>query len=111
MDKVTEKTIGTGKRGPGRPKGSVNKVTGLLREAILAAAEQAGGEGGTVAYLRRQADEHPAAFMSLLARVLPTQLVDEKDEELQVVIFKTTYEDNRLGVPPVPMKLVGNSYS
>lgn len=57
--------------GKGRPKGAVNKTTALLKDAILKAAEQAGGKGGTVAYLTTQATENPAAFMSLLGKVLP----------------------------------------
>jgi hypothetical protein len=55
----------------GRPPGSLNKVTVALKEAILQALEEAGGEGGSVAYLRSQATLSPAAFMGLLGRVLP----------------------------------------
>lgn len=65
--------------GPGRPKGSVNKTTALLKDAILKAAEQAGGGGeeGLVNYLTAQASESPAAFMSLLGKVLPMQVTGE----------------------------------
>jgi hypothetical protein len=102
MDKETLK-IGAGKRGPGRPKGSVNKVTGMLKDAILAAAERAGGEGGIVAYLEKQALENPGPFMTLLGKVLPTQIVDEKDEPLIVEIRKF-YEPHE----QPPMRLIGN---
>ncbi len=57
--------------GPGRPKGSANKVNKALREMILGALNKAGG----MAYLARQADENPAAFLTLLAKVLPKDLV------------------------------------
>lgn len=63
-----------GNRGKGRPKGVPNKTTAALKEAILLAAEQAGGPGGTVAYLRQQAIDNPAAFMTLLGKVLPMQV-------------------------------------
>jgi hypothetical protein len=60
--------------GKGRPKGSVNKTTALLKDAILKAAEGAGGKGGMVGYLQTQATSNPAAFMALLGKVLPMQI-------------------------------------
>lgn len=68
------KTIGNGLAGPGRPKGMTNKTTTLLKEAILRAADEAGGSGGVVEYLTLQAHENPAAFMGLLGKVLPMQV-------------------------------------
>jgi hypothetical protein len=63
----------------GRPPGSANKTTRILKEAILLAAEQTGenlrGRHGLVGYLRRQARREPVAFMSLLKSVLPMQMV------------------------------------
>ena len=71
----------TGKKPPragmGRPKGSPNKTTALLKDAILKAAENAGnkiGSEGLVSYLEKQADENPGPFMSLLGKVLPMQV-------------------------------------
>lgn len=74
----SKQVAASGKRKPpaagkGRPKGSVNKTTALLKDAILQAAQQAGGEGGLVGYLELQAIENPGPFMSLLGKVLPTQ--------------------------------------
>ena len=69
-----EKRLFAGKPGPGRPKGCVNKSTAMLKDAVLQAAQEAGGEGGMVGYLTRQASENPAAFMSLLGKILPTQV-------------------------------------
>lgn len=65
--------IGKGTPGPGRPKGIPNKTTALLKDAILQAAELAGGSDGLVGYLRAQATENPGPFLSLLGKVLPTQ--------------------------------------
>lgn len=54
----------------GRPKGSPNKVTAVLKDAILMAAEGS-HEEGTIGYLKQQAVENPVAFMGLLGKVLP----------------------------------------
>jgi hypothetical protein len=51
-----------------------NKTTVALREAILAAGENAGGEEGLTGYLTRLATENSSAFAGLLAKVLPTTL-------------------------------------
>lgn len=72
--------------GKGRPKGSQNKTTALLKDAILQAAEQAGGPEGLVGYLTLQAAENPAAFMTLLGKVLPLQIQGDPDAPLVHVI-------------------------
>jgi hypothetical protein len=63
--------------GPGKPrtgggsrKGKPNKLTAALKDMVLSALDEAGG----VEYLKRQAGENPAAFMTLLGKVLPLQL-------------------------------------
>jgi hypothetical protein len=58
--------------GPGRPKGSKNKTTALLKDAILMAADEA-HEGGIVGYLKAQANNSPSSFLALLGKVLPVQ--------------------------------------
>jgi len=60
--------------GAGRPKGSLNKTTTQLKEAILSALEAAGGKEGSVGYLTRLAVENSSAFAPLLGKVLPTTL-------------------------------------
>lgn len=76
--------------GKGRKKGSVNKTTGALKEAILLAAEQSGqdtkGKGGLVGYLKRVADEDVKAFSGLLGKVLPLQVAGDKGAPLTVVL-------------------------
>jgi hypothetical protein len=58
-----------GERRGGRQKGTPNKVTRTLKEAILLALEEAGG--GAVAYLRSQAKLSPGAFLALIGKILP----------------------------------------
>jgi hypothetical protein len=62
-----------GNRGKGRKKGVPNKTTALLKDAILKAAESAGGAEGLVGYLEIQARENPGPFLALLGKVLPLQ--------------------------------------
>lgn len=70
----------------GRRAGTPNKTTALLKDAILKAAEQA-GDGDLVAYLKKQAEQNPGPFMTLLGKVLPTQVTgDGGGSVLQVVI-------------------------
>jgi len=77
-------------RSPGRPKGSPNKTTALLKDAILKAAEQAGGKDGMIGYLQQQAKENPGPFMALLGKVLPMQVTGEDGGPLSLT-FKTVY--------------------
>lgn len=80
--------IGEGRPGPGRPKGMPNKTTALLKDAILMAAQRAGGgdEDGIANYLEVQARENPGPFMSLLGKVLPMTVAG--DAENPVFIAK-----------------------
>lgn len=71
LGESTEKRAGN--RGRGRPKGSKNKITALLKDQILEAGANAHPEG-MVGYLTHQANENPTAFMTLIGKVLPTQL-------------------------------------
>lgn len=70
-----------GERRGGRQKGTPNKVTKSLKEAILAAGEAVGrdgkGNGGMVGYLKGLAVDQPVAFAGLLGKVLPTQITGE----------------------------------
>ena len=81
---TSENAIGKGKAGPGRPKGVPNKTTQLLKDAILKAAEEAGGEEGMVGYLTVQAMTNPQSFLPLLGKVLPMQLVGDVDAPIEI---------------------------
>lgn len=80
----------TGNAGKGRPKGSKNKTTTLLREAILLAAENVGNDirpdDGLVAYLEQLAVVEPKAFASLLGRVLPLQVTGADGEAVKTEV-------------------------
>ncbi len=75
--------IGRAKTG-GRKKGTPNKITVLLRDAILQAATDA-GNGDLVKYLQMQAEKNPAAFMGLLGKVLPLQVAGDEKNPLKMI--------------------------
>jgi len=84
VEQTGKNRIGAGKPGPGRPKGSPNKNTKALREMILKALDDVGGEK----YLARQAIENPGPFMTLVGKVQPTsgdltvaEQLDQMDDE------------------------------
>jgi hypothetical protein len=74
----------------GRKKGTPNKTTALLKDAILKAATDA-GNGDLAKYLQVQATANPGPFMALLGKVLPMQISGEGGGAVQVT-FKTVYE-------------------
>lgn len=59
--------------GAGRPKGSLDKGNAMIREMIVEALDEAGG----VEYLVRQANAKPAAFLTLIGKVMPVQVTGE----------------------------------
>jgi len=72
-----------GKRpGSGRKKGVPNKVTKELKDMILGALDDTGGQK----YLARQAEENPSAFLALVGRVLPMTVQGDKDNPLETVV-------------------------
>lgn len=62
-----------GNAGKGRPRGSKNKATAALKDMILGALADAGGR----TYLSARAKDNPAAFLTLIGKVLPLQVSGE----------------------------------
>lgn len=83
--------MAAGRKTGGRQKGTPNKITALLKDEILQAAEQAHPEG-RVGFLRHQALENPTAFLTLLGKVLPMQIEGAGENGEHLVTFKTVYE-------------------
>ena len=68
----------------GRQKGTPNKNTAILKDAILTAAQLAGGgDDGLVKYLQIQATANPGPFMALLGKVMPLQIAGDAENPLQ----------------------------
>jgi hypothetical protein len=59
-----------GKPGPGRPRGLQNRVTRTIKDMVETALKKAGG----AAYLQRQATAEPAAFLTLVGKLIPKDI-------------------------------------
>jgi hypothetical protein len=73
-----EKIPGKRKKAGGRQKGTPNKITRTIREAIIQSFDSVGGAN----YLQKIAVQEPAAYLQLLAKVLPTQITGADDAAL-----------------------------
>ena len=81
--------------GKGRARGSLNKTTVVMKEAILSvyADLQAIGrgeerEGGAHAHYLHWAQENPTEFYKQAARLLPLQVHAEVHNRVAVAVFK-----------------------
>ena len=74
----------------GRAKGTPNKTTQLIKDAIIQAAELTGydkhGHQGLIGYCRRLAEDEPKAFAGLMGKVLPTQVTGENGAPINLII-------------------------
>jgi hypothetical protein len=66
----------------GRVAGTPNKITKDLKDMILGALEDVGGQK----YLEAQATENPAAFMSLMGKTLPKDIRADIVGRLAIVL-------------------------
>ena len=78
------------KLGKGRPKGSENKVTRVVKDAVQDAFDELGG----AQYLLQVARDDPKTFCGLLGRVIPTQVNAELKGDVQVV-FETIIDGKK----------------
>jgi hypothetical protein len=105
-------TRGGPRAGAGRPPGAKNKTTLALREAILGALEAAGGDEGSVGYLRRLAVENSSAFAGLLSRILPSTLAAASDSDGGIVKLSfervIVYPDGRREIDGVTPKALSS---
>jgi hypothetical protein len=77
------RTANLPKRGPGRPKGTPNKITADIRAMIEGALQDAGGRE----YLARQAIANPPAFMVLVGKILPNAVAVSGEITIELVKF------------------------
>ena len=82
VQKTRGNTANLKRAGMGRPKGGPNTATQALKEMILGALDKAGGEQ----YLIDQAQANPVAFMTLIGKVLPSEIKAEVEGALTVIV-------------------------
>jgi hypothetical protein len=89
MNKITE-NIGEGKPGPGRPKGSVNKTTALMKDAITAVYADLQGDfpERDNGHFYTWAVQNPTEFYKLASKLIPIQVGGEDGGAITVVINK-----------------------
>jgi hypothetical protein len=72
----------------GREKGTVNKTTKILKEALILAAEAEGFDGrgkeGLMGFLRQCAKREKVAFMRMLEKILPYQITGKDGGPVQM---------------------------
>lgn len=68
--------------GSGRKPGSRNLTSQKLKEIVFEALQQQ--EGGAIGYLKAQAVQEPRAFLSLLGKLLPTQITGEDGDPVRI---------------------------
>lgn len=73
----------------GSRKGIPNQTTKALKDMILGALSDAGGQS----YLAKQAEENPGPFMTLVGKVLPLQLTGDASAP---IVLQLTSTDERL---------------
>ena len=71
-----------GKPGPGRPKGSVNKTTVSVKEALLKVYEKRGGDEAFLQWSR----ENPDEFYKLWGRLLPHEVTNADGEAFRIAL-------------------------
>ena len=87
--------MAVGRKTGGRQKGTPNKTTAALKDAILEAVEGA-LPGGKVGYLKWLAKNNSSAFASLLGKVLPTTLAGDPVNPIHHEVDLTIYSDEDL---------------
>lgn len=73
------KPLGSPKTGGGSRKGIPNKSTALVKDMVSQALEGVGGAD----YLKRQAEANPAAFMTLVGKLIPVQVGGDPDNPIK----------------------------
>lgn len=77
--------------GIGRKKGVPNKITKALKDMILGALDDAGGQQ----YLTQQAKDNPGPFLSLVGKVLPVTLAGDPSQPMVVQIVRFSDDSDR----------------
>lgn len=81
------------KRGPGRPKGSQNKVGKAAKEIISGAADALGGQERLVAWAKEDPKHEYAFWANIYPKLLPLQVTGEGGG---AIIIRASAEDQNI---------------
>lgn len=74
----------------GRQKGTPNKFSGELKQIVLNALENARAHGqgrqGAQEYLTHQAKQNPKTFLTLIAKLLPSQITGKDGGAIELKV-------------------------
>lgn len=83
--KTTGNPVKDGKRGPGRPKGSLNKTTQSAKHIIETAADTLGGAERLVAWAREDEANERAFWATIFPKLMPLQVAGDKENPIQII--------------------------
>jgi hypothetical protein len=73
------------KKGPGRPKGSPNKINKAAKDAIAEAAEALGGAARMVAWVKEDPANEKAFWTQIYPKLVPVQLTGDPDSPVNII--------------------------
>lgn len=76
---------GSVKRGPGRPKGSPNKIAKAAKDAIAEAAEALGGADRMVAWVKEDPANERAFWTSIYPKLVPVTLSGDPESPVEII--------------------------
>lgn len=74
----------TGKKFGGRKKGTPNKLTATVKQAVLEAFDKVGG----VKYLQKVAADDPKTFCTMLAKIIPSEIEAKVGGDLNITVMQ-----------------------
>lgn len=77
-----KRRVGDGTPGPGRPKGSQNKATRAVKDAILDAADALGGTARLAEWAKEDPKNEATFWASIYTKVLPKELTGAEGSDL-----------------------------
>lgn len=91
---MAERKIGVnrGNAGKGRPKGSKNKTTVAVKDAITAAADGIGGTERLIAWIRADEKNESVFWSQMYTKLLPHQVEGSEPDGSLGITFKTILE-------------------
>jgi hypothetical protein len=89
VERLPQRAPGWPKAGPGRPKGSQNKIAKAAKDAIAEAAEGLGGVNRLIAWAKEDPKNENAFWATIYPKLIPVQVAGDPDNPLKHSITVT----------------------